>query len=112
MQIYAEVAVLFGAKRRVSRRMGHRSCRRRAHRPPGLSSGAETAHGRLRELPSRDRGTTGTDTMRFDLLIKGGEVVDPGAGYRGKLDVAIKRNRIAAVDADIPAESAFRVVDA
>ena len=50
--------------------------------------------------------------MRFDLLIKGGEVVDPGAGYRGKLDVAIKRNRIVAVDADIPAESAFRVVDA
>ena len=32
--------------------------------------------------------------MRFDLLIKGGEVVDPGAGYRGRLDVAIKRNRI------------------
>jgi len=50
--------------------------------------------------------------MRFDLLLKGGEVVDPGASYRGKLDVAIKRNRIAAVDADIPAESAFRVVDA
>jgi dihydroorotase len=50
--------------------------------------------------------------MRFDLLIKGGEVVDPGAGYRGTLDVAIKRNRIAAVDTSIPAESAFRVVDA
>ena len=50
--------------------------------------------------------------MRFDLLIKGGEVVDPGAGYRGRLDVAIKRDRIAAVDPDIPAESAFRVVDA
>ena len=50
--------------------------------------------------------------MRFDLLIKGGEVVDPGAGYRGTLDVAIKRSRIAAVDTNIPAESAFRVVDA
>ena len=50
--------------------------------------------------------------MRFDLLIKGGEVVDPGASYRGKLDVAIKRNRIAAIAPNIPADTAFRVVDA
>lgn len=50
--------------------------------------------------------------MHFDLLIKGGEVVDPGGGQRGQLDIAIKRNRIAAVEANIPVESAFRVVDA
>ena len=50
--------------------------------------------------------------MRFDLLIKGGEVVDPGGGHSGRLDVAIKRNRIAAVEANIPDETAFRVVDA
>lgn len=50
--------------------------------------------------------------MHFDLLIKGGEVVDPGGGKRGQFDVAIKRNRIAAVEANIPVESAFRVVDA
>ncbi|HRW07029.1 MAG TPA: amidohydrolase/deacetylase family metallohydrolase [Caldilineaceae bacterium] len=50
--------------------------------------------------------------MQFDLLIKGGEVVDPGGNQRGKLDVAIRRNRIAAVDQNIPAESARRVVDA
>jgi dihydroorotase len=50
--------------------------------------------------------------MHFDLLIKGGEVVDPGSGQRGHMDVAIKRNRIAAVEANIPVESAFRVVDA
>lgn len=50
--------------------------------------------------------------MHFDLLIKGGEVVDPGGGYRGRLDVAIKRNRIAAVEANLPKEAAFRVVDA
>lgn len=50
--------------------------------------------------------------MQFDLLIKGGEVVDPGSGYNGRLDVAIKRNRIAAVESNIPAESAFRVIDA
>lgn len=50
--------------------------------------------------------------MHFDLLIKGGEVVDPGGGYRGQLDVGIKRNRIAAVEANIPQEAAFRVIDA
>ncbi len=50
--------------------------------------------------------------MKFDLLIKGGEVVDPGGGQSGRLDVAIKRNRIAALDHDIPAEAAFRVLDA
>jgi dihydroorotase len=50
--------------------------------------------------------------MQFDLLIKGGEVVDPGSGKQGRLDVAIKRNRIAAVDSNIPAESAVHVIDA
>ena len=50
--------------------------------------------------------------MQFDLLIKGGDVVDPGGGHSGRLDVAVKRNRIAAVDADIPAESAAQVIDA
>lgn len=49
--------------------------------------------------------------MTFDLLIKGGEVVDP-AGRSGMLDVAITRDRVAAVDANIPAEAAFRMVNA
>src|SRR5687767_161806 len=50
--------------------------------------------------------------MRFDLLIKGGQVVDPGGGQHGRMDVAISRNRIAAIDSNIPAESAARVIDA
>jgi dihydroorotase len=50
--------------------------------------------------------------MRFDLLIKGGDVVDGAAGYSGKMDVAINRGRIAAVDRDIPREAAFQVIDA
>jgi dihydroorotase len=48
----------------------------------------------------------------FDLLIKNGLVIDPAAGYDGLLDVAIKRNRIAAVEANIPAEATFQVIDA
>ncbi|MCB0060637.1 MAG: amidohydrolase/deacetylase family metallohydrolase [Caldilineaceae bacterium] len=54
--------------------------------------------------------------MHFDLLIKNGTVVDPGGNHAGspsgQLDVAINRNRIAAVDANIPTESARRVIDA
>jgi dihydroorotase len=50
--------------------------------------------------------------MRFDLLVKGGEVVDPGAGLGGLLDVAINKDRIAAVAPDIPTDSAWRVIDA
>jgi dihydroorotase len=50
--------------------------------------------------------------MIFDLLIKGGEVVDPGGGYSGPLDVAIKRNRIATLDQNIPPEAAFHTIDA
>jgi dihydroorotase len=50
--------------------------------------------------------------MPFDLLVKGGEVIDPGSGRRGSYDVAINRNRIAAVDRDIPATAAARVIDA
>jgi dihydroorotase len=50
--------------------------------------------------------------MKFDLLIKGGEVVDSATGYSGQRDIAIKRNRIAAIDHDIPAEAAFQVIDA
>jgi dihydroorotase len=50
--------------------------------------------------------------MRFDLLIRGGEVVDPGGGREGRLDVAINGDRIAAVDSAIPADAAERVIDA
>src|SRR4051794_24662618 len=50
--------------------------------------------------------------MRFDLLIKGGELVDPGGGRVGRFDVAVRRGRVAAVDAEIPADAAFDVLDA
>lgn len=50
--------------------------------------------------------------MQFDLLVKGGEVIDPGSGLRGSYDVGVKRNRIAAVDRDIPVDASAKVVDA
>lgn len=50
--------------------------------------------------------------MYFDLLIRGGEVIDPGGSLRGQLDVGIADGRIAAVDRDLPMEQARDVVDA
>ena len=49
--------------------------------------------------------------MRFDLLLRGGDVLDPGAGLSGALDVGIAGGRIAAVEASIPPDSAAQVVD-
>lgn len=50
--------------------------------------------------------------MNFDILIRGGEVVDPGAGQHGRLDVGIAGGKIAAVAKDLPTEGHRRVVDA
>lgn len=50
--------------------------------------------------------------MRFDLLISGGTVIDPGGGHEGNLDVAITRGRIATVAHGIPDDAAFRTIDA
>src|SRR5690606_7236448 len=41
----------------------------------------------------------------------GGEVVNPG-GQSGRLDVAVRRTRVAAIDRNIPSEAAVRVLDA
>ena len=50
--------------------------------------------------------------MRFDLLIKGGELADPATGRHGRFDVAIRRDRVADVAPEIPAATAFEVIDA
>ena len=44
--------------------------------------------------------------MPYDLLIKGGHVLDPGQGIDGKMDIAVTGTKIAAVAPDIdPAEA-------
>lgn len=50
--------------------------------------------------------------QRFDLLIQGGTVVDPGQGLHGPFDVAVKDGKIAAVAKDIPANRAANVFSA
>ncbi|WP_316191166.1 MULTISPECIES: amidohydrolase/deacetylase family metallohydrolase [unclassified Bradyrhizobium] len=47
----------------------------------------------------------------FDLLLRGGRVIDPASGIDGLKDVAIRDGRIAAVQSDILPSSAKDVVD-
>src|ERR1700738_589389 len=47
----------------------------------------------------------------FDLLLRGGRVIDPASGVDGLKDVAIRNGKIAAVQADILPASAKEVVD-
>ncbi len=51
-------------------------------------------------------------TPRYDLLIKGGRVIDPANHLDGVMDVAVSKNRIAAVEKDIPVAEAGKVVNA
>jgi dihydroorotase len=49
--------------------------------------------------------------LPYDLLIKGGHVLDPGQGLDGKMDIALNGSKIAAVQPDIPATEAKRVIE-
>lgn len=50
--------------------------------------------------------------MMWDLLVKGGTVVDPGQGLHGAADVAIAGDRIAAVGVGLDESQAATVIDA
>ncbi len=49
--------------------------------------------------------------MPYDLLIKGGHVLDPGQGLDGKLDIGITDGRIAAIQPGIDSAEAKRVIE-
>jgi len=49
---------------------------------------------------------------KFDLVIKGGEVLDPSQSLRGRRDIGIRYGMVEAVEPDIPAARALRVIDA
>jgi dihydroorotase len=57
-------------------------------------------------------GAAMAPTDKFDLVIKGGDVLDPSQSFRGKRDVGIRWGVIEAVEADIPAGRASRTIDA
>ncbi|GAB3843706.1 amidohydrolase/deacetylase family metallohydrolase [Dactylosporangium cerinum] len=49
--------------------------------------------------------------MSYDLLLAGGDVIDAGGGPAGRLDVAVRDGRVAAVGAGLPHADAREVVD-
>jgi dihydroorotase len=49
---------------------------------------------------------------KFDLVIKGGEVLDPSQQLRGRRDIGIRYGVIEAIEPDIPAARALRTIDA
>jgi dihydroorotase len=51
------------------------------------------------------------ETPRFDLLLKGGHVIDPANDIDCVMDVAVARGKIAAVQMQVPEGQAGKVVD-
>nr|WP_213775363.1 amidohydrolase/deacetylase family metallohydrolase [Bradyrhizobium sp. dw_78] len=58
------------------------------------------------------RPTLGDTPQPFDLVIRGGEVIDPSQQLRGVRDVGIRYGQIAAVEAAIDPALAKRTIDA
>jgi dihydroorotase len=57
------------------------------------------------------RAVMGPDD-KFDLVIKGGEVLDPSQSLRARRDVGIRYGIVEALEPEIPAARALRVLDA
>src|SRR5216683_4043067 len=57
------------------------------------------------------RAAMGPDD-KFDLVIKGGELLDPAQKLRARRDIGIRAGRIEAIEADIPVTRASRLLDA
>jgi len=49
--------------------------------------------------------------MTYDLLLKGGHLIDPKNAINGSRDIAVKNGKVAAVEPSIAAEQAERVID-
>jgi len=49
--------------------------------------------------------------QQYDILLKGGHVIDPKNGINSQMDIAVKDDIIARVASDIPASEAGQVID-
>jgi dihydroorotase len=72
---------------------------------------AAAAASALASLPGAVRAAMGPND-KFDLLVKGGDVLDPSQKLRGARDIGIRNGVIEAVEANIPADRALRVLNA
>jgi dihydroorotase len=50
--------------------------------------------------------------MKYDLVIRGGDVTDPGSGLRGRMDVAISGGKIVEVAPSLPETDARKTISA
>src|SRR6202790_3552114 len=50
--------------------------------------------------------------MKYDLLIRHGEVIDPGAGLKGRLDVGVSGGKIVEVAPSLAESEARRTISA
>src|SRR6195256_5693825 len=72
------------------------------------SAAAATLSGRL--TTSADAAMGPND--KFDLVIKGGDVLDPSQSLRGKRDIGIRWGMVEAIETEIPAARASKSIDA
>lgn len=76
-----------------------------------LISSGSVAIGALMAQSSAATAAMGPND-KFDLIVKGGDVVDPSQSLRAKRDVGIRFGVIEAVDAEIPADRGLKVLNA
>lgn len=50
--------------------------------------------------------------MKYDLLVRDGQIVNPGGEHEGRLDIGVRDGRIAAIEARIPDQDANEVISA
>jgi dihydroorotase len=75
------------------------------------AAGAALVYSKLAEGAAAPAG--GQASGRYDLLVRGGHVIDPASGLSAARDIAVKGSRVARVAAaGIPAVEARQVVDA
>src|SRR5712692_1214733 len=75
-------------------------------------SEAQPVPGQIMPVPM-PRGFNPSDpALKYELVIAGGDVLDPSLRLRGKRDIGIKHGQIAAVAASIPADRAVQRIDA
>jgi dihydroorotase len=72
------------------------------------SAAAATLSGRLSTPANAAMGPND----KFDLVIKGGDVLDPSQSLRGKRDIGIRWGAIEAIETEIPAAKASKTIDA
>ncbi|MGB9596706.1 MAG: amidohydrolase/deacetylase family metallohydrolase, partial [Candidatus Poribacteria bacterium] len=49
---------------------------------------------------------------KYDLLIKGGHIIDPANKINNKMDIAIKDKKIVQIESEISSERASKIVKA